>query len=431
MQHSAAKRAEFTTYRRIVALDVARGLAILGTLATNIWIFATWNLDSSVLEAALDPNYTVAGEIADVAAHGSGLELADALFSGLSYLITDGKFLGLLTIMFGIGLEIQRQSALKRGERWPGRYYWRAAILVGEGLLNYIFIFEFDVLMGYGLTALAVAPILARSEKVQKVWMWIGLSLHTIIMALISLSALWVANWAGEEWQEAQIAADDAAAADGGLALYTDTSNYFDMVRTRLADFVNGRFEIPIMVLMGLGVFILAARLYRAGLFQPAMAALRRKVMLVGLGVGLPLDWGLRLFASGAAAAFTRYVSSTVVAFGVLALIAAYYVKRDNRLGAVGSALAALGRMALTCYLLQNILASIVFYDFGLGAARVTAGEWQTLWVTLIYLALCGVLIGLSLLWLRFFPRGPVELAMHWAYEAPGRAGRRAGRGSR
>lgn len=115
----------------------------------------------------------------------------------------------------------------------------------------------------------------------------------------------------------------------------------------------------------------------------------------------------------------------------MLAVIAGFYVKRDNRLGAVGGALAAVGRMALTCYILQNVLASIVFYDFGLGAARATTGDWQFLWVTLIYLGLCAVMIAFSVIWLRFFPRGPVEIVMHWAYGAPGRAGRRAGRGSR
>ncbi|WP_301924830.1 DUF418 domain-containing protein [Corynebacterium glaucum] len=188
------------------------------------------------------------------------------------------------------------------------------------------------------------------------------------------------------------------------------------------------------MVMMGVGIFILAARHYRAGLFQPEQVALRRKVARVGLGIWLPLDWGLRLFASGSSGVFTRYLSSTIVAFGVLALIAGFYVKRNNRLGAAGGALAAVGRMALTCYILQNLLASIVFYDFGLGAARVTDGELQWLWVTLIYFGLCAALIGLSVFWLRKFPRGPVEIVMHWVYEAPGRAGqadRRAGHGSR
>jgi uncharacterized protein len=57
---------------------------------------------------------------------------------------TNGKFLALL---FGIGLELQYQSARRRGTPWPGWYLWRAALLFVEGLLHYLLVFEFDVLM--------------------------------------------------------------------------------------------------------------------------------------------------------------------------------------------------------------------------------------------------------------------------------------------
>ena len=92
---------------RVVALDVLRGIAIIGTLATNIWIFALAGQDISV---ALDGDMNL------------------SLFQQLTDLVTDGKWIGLLTIMFGIGLEIQRQSAIRRGQKWPGRYPWRAAL---------------------------------------------------------------------------------------------------------------------------------------------------------------------------------------------------------------------------------------------------------------------------------------------------------------
>ena len=111
------------TYRRIVALDVARGIAILGTLATNIWIFATWHQMDNVMEQYFDPNFTLWDEVRAASTNGTAAEAADALFNAASALVTDGKFLGLLTIMFGIGMEIQRQSAVKRNQRWPGLYY--------------------------------------------------------------------------------------------------------------------------------------------------------------------------------------------------------------------------------------------------------------------------------------------------------------------
>ncbi|HKM25681.1 MAG TPA: hypothetical protein VJY40_08595, partial [Corynebacterium sp.] len=155
-----------TSRRRIIALDVLRGIAILGTLLTNIWLFSRSSMDATAEGAVAEGALATFNSVADV----------------LLNLFTDGKFIGLLTIMFGIGLEIQRQAAVRRGEPWPGRYPWRALVLILDGLLNYIFIFEFDVLMGYGLTALVVAAVMARSPRAQKIWMGVGLAAHAVMM---------------------------------------------------------------------------------------------------------------------------------------------------------------------------------------------------------------------------------------------------------
>lgn len=114
-------------------------------------------------------------------------------------------------------------------------------------------------------------------------------------------------------------------------------------------------------------------------------------LLTIMFGIGLPIDWYLRLSDHGFAGT-TRYITSAMVAFGVLALVAEFYVRRARRadagdiasdkvVGPVGRALSLVGRMALTCYIGQN-------------------------------------LIAFSALWLRRFPRGPVELVWHWSYEA-------------
>nr|VDG62721.1 Predicted membrane protein [Streptococcus thermophilus] len=394
-------------YRRIVALDVARGLAILGTLLTNIWLFAALAED---LLAGFVPGASIAGQAMDFARGTAQDDLRfDAWFvDSLLYLFTEGKFLGLLTIMFGVGVEIQRQNRLRRGMPWPGGYMWRAGVLVLEGLLNYIFIFDFDVLMGYGLTALAVAPILARSEKVQKAWMIAGLCVHALVVAVFTV-------WAVALNLMLKNVESDELAFDEFMSDYS-TESYWGMVDYRVRDFIGGRWEVPIMFFMGVGVFIIGARLYRAGLFQPAGHRLRKKVMAIGFGVGLPLDWALRIFLTIYASPVARYVTSTVVAFGVLALIAGFYVRKDNALGGAGKPIAAVGRMALTCYILQNAIASIIFYDFGFGVARRIQGPYLTYWVLLIFLAIATGLILFSVLWLSKFSRGPMEMMMKRIY---------------
>ncbi len=130
--------------------------------------------------------------------------------------------------------------------------------------------------------------------------------------------------------------------------------------------------------------------------------------MLLAFGIGLPIDWALRIFAADHASGITRYITSTAVAFGLLAAVAAFYANR-TRAGWIGTPLAAVGRMALTCYILQNLLASIIFYDWSFGlAARLDEGS-MTPWTMVVYVLLSAFLIGLSMLWLKHFARGPVE----------------------
>ena len=86
------------TQQRIGVLDVARGIAILGTLATNIWIFTDPGGIVGYLERPL-PSLT------------GGLEQA---VQTIVRQLANGKFLGMLTLMFGVGLELQRRSARRR-----------------------------------------------------------------------------------------------------------------------------------------------------------------------------------------------------------------------------------------------------------------------------------------------------------------------------
>ncbi|GAB3700206.1 DUF418 domain-containing protein [Corynebacterium nasicanis] len=394
--------------RRIIALDVLRGIAILGTLLTNIWIFSQVSSPADTVQAE------------------GALAMFNTAAQTVLNLFTDGKFIGLLTIMFGIGLEIQRQSAVRRGEPWPGRYPWRAGILILDGLLNYIFIFEYDVLMGYGLTALVVAAVMAKSPKVQKIWMFIGLGAHLALLASMSVVPIFL----NKIWPVGDISSLPDANRLEAFAEASDTGSYWGMVLNRLQTFIEGRGEIPIMFVMGLGLFLVGAHLYRAGLFLPEGRRLRRIVMGIGFGVGFPLDWALRLTETGGFV--TRYGTSTIVAFGLLAAVAAFYANRE-RVGLVGHGFSLVGRMALTNYILQNLIASIIFYDWGFGVSAKIQGPWNTVATLAIYLGIAAFLMTLSAVWLRFFRRGPVELVWHdtvdkLADAAERRRGRRAER---
>jgi uncharacterized protein len=402
---------------RIVSLDVLRGIAILGTLMTNIGIFL-------------------------VKASESGSNGFDRFLGTFIGLTTDGKYIGLLTIMFGIGLEIQRQSALKKGETWLGSYPWRAALLVLDGLLNYIFIFEFDVLMGYGLTALVVAVVVSKSPLVQKWCLGIGLALHVAHLTYLSAPGWFSSQTYTEESNavDAKYAkAMELAVGKGGdvspvdmtphqLDVYAKaigrpaadilkewqaygaadggTMHYWDQVHNRFTYFWGGRAEIPVMFLMGLGLFLVGAFLYRAGIFEAHGDKLRKRIMLLSFGVGLPIDWVTRIWFSDYTGTFNRYLTSTFVSFGILALVAHFYAK-GRGLGIVGKGLTNIGKMALTCYVGQNLIASILFYGWGFDLSRyLTFGAWNTV---IAWTMVAAILVVFSTVWLRYFKRGPIE----------------------
>jgi uncharacterized protein len=83
-------------------------------------------------------------------------------------------------------------------------------------------------------------------------------------------------------------------------------------------------------------------------------------------------------------------------------------VVEHARRGHVMRAFESLGRTALSGYILQNLLASVICYGWGLGlAARFGQDPW---FVPAVWLTISAILLVGSRLWLRRFSTGPAEL---------------------
>ena len=80
-----------------------------------------------------------------------------------------GKMLSLLTIMFGVGLELKYQQAKRKNMTWPGTYLWILLFLLIEGFVHFALVMEYDVLMSYAVTGLLVAFIVrGGSRRIKK-----------------------------------------------------------------------------------------------------------------------------------------------------------------------------------------------------------------------------------------------------------------------
>ncbi|MFD6142045.1 DUF418 domain-containing protein [Promicromonospora sp. NPDC060271] len=375
-----------STGGRIAALDVLRGLAIIGTLASNIWIFTTPGGPAEWIS-------------------GGGFATADPAQRVLQTL-ANGKFLGLLTLLFGVGLELQYRSMVRRGMPWPGRYALRAGILFVEGLVHYILVFEFDVLMGYAIASLLAAYLIGRSDRVVRAWG--GVLAGLFVVAIAGATALMVATGGSV-----------AASAGGGGAQAADpavlsTGSWFDQVLLRLEYVALFRIELILIVPSATVLFLVGSRLVRAGLFTTTedAARLRRRLAWVGLGAGVPLN-ALTAWAGPDWFLVDRYLVPPLVAVGILALGTTLVARAKTSGGLLRRGVEGVGRTALSCYVLQNVLASVLCYDWGFGLAG--GGPWQ---VMALWAGISLTLMVLAPLWLRRWPRGPIELLMHRVYDA-------------
>jgi uncharacterized protein len=363
---------------RITALDVLRGVAILGTLGTNIWIFT------------------------DPAGPGGFLTGAGDWGEALLRMVSNGKFLGLLSILFGIGLAIQHRSAVKRGLKWPGWYLWRSALLLVEGLLHYVLIFEFDVLMFYALVSVLVAFLVGRSDRVVRGWLVGALVVHLAFIALVTYAM---------------------HASDGSLGgtLPVDMSSWLGQVRSRIEYVDVFRAEIVFVLPLSTVLFLAGARLLRAGALEDSDRGLRvqRRLAGWGLGLGVPLNVVTTL-AGGEWFAVDRYVCAPAVSFGLLGAITMLVHRMRAPEGFLRRGVTSVGRMALSCYIAQNVIASVLCYQWALNLNGRLGhlGAWYTAgaWVVVSALLMLG-----ATWWMGRFTRGPVEAAWNWAYRAPRR----------
>jgi uncharacterized protein len=266
------------------------------------------------------------------------------------------------------------------------------------------------VLMGYSIAALLVAYLIGRGDRLLRAWaLTVGTAFAVVVLGLTALLV---------------------AAADGpATPLETDptaTASWTTQVADRLQFFLLFRIEIPLIVPSATVLFLVGALLLRAGTLTdtPEGARVRRRLMVVGFGVALPLN-ALTTFGGADWFLVDRYLLPPLVALALLALVTTVVLRSRRAPGPVRRGLSAVGRTALSCYVAQNVLGSALCYSWGLGLATrfVDAPAW---WVVGLWASVCVVLVVAASLWLRWFDRGPLELMTHRVQEmgrAPARTG--------
>lgn len=386
---------------RALQLDVLRGFALFGILLMNIEGFVG---PLNIALTGLDPAF--AG--------------ADRWMDAAIYILVQGKFFTLFSLLFGAGFALLLQRAAARGPGGSWMYLRRLLILLGIGLVHALYIWSGDILVTYALLGI-VLLLFFRNTPASRLPKW-GVFFYLIPTMLTFLFAAlgWVSQFdpsAAAGWEQGlQSARDDFVAdVEAQRAAYGTAGSFAAANAQRFADFTMMMSYLVLFGAMVLGMFLIGAGLLRSGaLLEPsAHLPLFRRLRTWGLAVGLPLalisfwmmptvDFGRMDFIAASAQSMMG-IAGLLLCLGYLASIVLALQQPVWR--ARLAWLAPAGRMALSNYLLQSIVCVGIFYGYGLGYFEQLPRAWQPLFV----LALFAVQVQLSHWWLARFRFGPAE----------------------
>ena len=358
---------------RIVALDALRGAALFGVLLVNL----ESDFRVSLFQKMLTPH-----------THAGWLNYAtDLLVAG----VFEFKAFTLFSFLFGVGVAIQTE---RMAANVTGFLLRRFAVLLAIGLCHMLLIWNGDILTLYAVCGLLLIPLVKLPVR------WLA----ALGIALILLAPRLTIFWIFSPPQE-----DVVAHAAVATRVYA-TGGFAEIMQLRWHE--AWRFIAPLLIgslprTFGLMLCGLAA--WRGGACADSSKQriwLKRFCLIAG-GLGA-LTTAAQLWANETKQSLPG-VLNLFTPYAVVLLTAAYgaglwlWLSRTQTKWVRG--LAAGGRMALSNYLMQSVVFSLIFYGFGLGLF----GQLGSAVAALLGVAVFGLQLFLSDLWLRRRSFGPAE----------------------
>lgn len=386
---------------RIEVMDVLRGFALLGILMMNIEGFVGPLMQSVT---GLNPELTGANRVVD----------------WLIYVLVQGKFMTLFSLLFGMGFAVMLERARARGDAGGRLYTRRLLALLGFGIVHALLLWAGDVLIAYALVGFVLLLFFSNTQA-SRLPIW-AISLAVVLVGMLLVLGLLIQLAAttpeGKAMMEAQ-AANGIATIQAEQQAYGH-GTYLQATVQRLHDTMGMLSALPVFGLLILVMFLLGAWLVRAGIMRDtaAHAPLFRKLLLVGMLVGLPL---MLLSAIAMPSSQMHEMTLRSMSWQSMALIAGILMSLGYASAIILamqrpawhrrlSWLAPAGRMALTNYLMQSLVCTTIFYGYGLGYFEQLPRAWQPLFVIVLF----TLQVMFSRWWLSRYRYGPMEWLWRW-----------------
>ncbi len=383
---------------RITHLDILRGIAILFIFLANTASFTGW--------VVLTPEERLGIDDTGISEFTSALML----------ILVDGKWYSIFSLLFGIGFAIQYDRVIQKGGNFPSFFSRRMLGLLLIGLVHLVFVWMGDILTIYALLGLVL--ILFRNVKSRALLWWSGVLillpiLHEVLLPYLNFYPMVFFQKMSEVYLQYGIPMGPTAPLDAPHPLIQYIANEDFGVFVGITP-SNALARLAFVLLEGrffkvLGIFILGLWAGRQILQNDLLNnhKLLFKILWIGLAIGLTFNvarWWLEMNYTG-----QDYLPQTAAyAFGVVPLAMAYAagtVLLINRGWKFLNYFQAVGKMALTCYLMQSLISILIYYGIGMGIAH-SLPEWMSLSITLGLFALQMIFCNI---YIKYFNYGPLE----------------------
>ena len=376
--------APVSVQERFEFLDVLRGAALLGIVTANTFLYSLYNYVSETARTNL-PTHA-----------------ADQVLYFLELWLVESKFYTLFSLLFGVGFSILLTRAQAKGLVFHRFFLRRAFFLFLIGATHAVLVWNHDILEAYAVCGALLLPFTSARPRT------------IVAVAIAALLAPIPLHLLGGIPVGGLINARMALFERFGFTRETQILTYTqgsvgDIMRLNLCNWFS---QVSFLISSGMifkiyGCFLLGFYFGRQALFMQLAQhkPLIRRVAFWGVAVGLPLN-----FLYAATFETETWAEMLIGSFAVLPLSAGYAaVLCLIWLGPEGPRrlrhFAAVGRMALTNYVGQSVICTLIFYNTGLGLGG-TVGP--TIYF-LVGFAVYGLEVITSRWWLGRFRFGPLE----------------------
>ncbi|MEN1936806.1 DUF418 domain-containing protein [Paenibacillus sp. 102] len=365
--------------QRLEAIDAVRGFSLFGILLVNMTLiqFGMFSGDQ--------PTY-VFGKIDE----------------GANWFIEffgTHNFISLFSFLFGLSIILLQKSILAKEKRFFPIYIRRIIILLILGYIHGIFIWSGDILFAYGIVGIFLMMFINRKPKTLLIWAFILLAFTMFISYPF----------------ESNANVEDFSSYIGKEQTVHKTGSYTDHIKFRLYEnpfedigitgFSGGFLLTFLMIILMAPLFLLGIYVGKKGwLFEidKHVSSLKKLWLISGL-----FSFTVKILALLTQQPILIMLKDSVSPLGMAlfygsSIILLFHYKKALRLLEY---VVNMGKMSVSNYLAQTIIATTIFYAYGFGLY----GKIGYFFGIVLTIGIYSVQLYASTYWLQRYRIGPVE----------------------